>query len=108
VNPATSNDAIIEVLGMVDMVLVMSVNPGFGGQTFIPRAVEKVSELAWMCGELGIDPLIQVDGGITLETGPLVAAEGARVLVAGNAVFGQPDPVAAMNAIRAAAADAIT
>ncbi len=107
VNPATSNDAIIEVLGMVDMVLIMSVNPGFGGQTFIPRSVEKVSELAWMCGELGLDPLIQVDGGITLETAPLVAAEGARVLVAGNAVFGAADPVAAMNAIRAAAEAAI-
>ena len=107
VNPATPVDAIIEVLGMVDMVLIMSVNPGFGGQAFIGRAAEKVSELAWMCGELGIDPLIQIDGGITLETAPLVSAEGARVLVAGNAVFGQSDPVAAMQAIRVAAQAAI-
>jgi ribulose-phosphate 3-epimerase len=107
VNPATPVDAIIEVLGLVDMILIMSVNPGFGGQTFIPRAAEKVAELTWMCGELGIEPLIQVDGGITIETAPLVSAEGARVLVAGNAVFGQPDPVAAMQAIRAAAEAAI-
>jgi ribulose-phosphate 3-epimerase len=60
-----------------------------------------------MFGELGISPLIQVDGGITLETAPAVAADGARVLVAGNAIFGQQDPVAAMNAIRAAAEAAI-
>jgi ribulose-phosphate 3-epimerase len=107
INPATSVDSIIEVLHIVDMVLIMSVNPGFGGQSFIPRAAEKVAELTWMFGELGISPLIQVDGGITLETAPAVAADGARVLVAGNAIFGQQDPVAAMNAIRAAAEAAI-
>jgi ribulose-phosphate 3-epimerase len=59
-----------------------------------------------MLGELGLSPLIQVDGGITRETAPLVAEAGARVLVAGNAVFAQPDPVAAMNLIRAAAQEA--
>jgi ribulose-phosphate 3-epimerase len=106
VNPATSVDSIIEVLGIVDMVLIMSVNPGFSGQSFIERATEKVSELSWMLGELGLSPLIQVDGGITRETAPLVAEAGARVLVAGNAVFGEPDPVAAMNLIRAAAREA--
>ena len=102
-NPATPIDSIVEVIEMVDMVLVMSVNPGFGGQSFIERSVEKVAEIAWMADQLGIEPLIQVDGGITVETAPLVAEAGARCLVAGNAVYGQPDPAAAMNAIRDAA-----
>jgi len=103
VNPGTSVDQIIEVLGLVDMILIMSVNPGFSGQNFIERSVEKVSELAWMCGELGISPMIQVDGGINTTTAPMVAEAGARCLVAGNAVFGEPDPIAAIAAIRAAA-----
>jgi len=102
-NPATPVDSIIEVLEMVDMVLIMSVNPGFGGQSFIERSVEKVAEIAWMAEQLGIEPLIQVDGGITTETAPAVVEAGARCLVAGNAVYAQPDPAAAMNAIRASA-----
>ncbi len=101
-NPSTGVDSIVEVIGMVDMILVMSVNPGFGGQSFIERSVEKVSEIAWMCEQLGIEPLIQVDGGITTETAPLVVEAGARCLVAGNAVYGHSDPAAAMNAIRSA------
>ncbi len=108
VNPATSVDQLIEVLGIVDMILIMSVNPGFGGQSFIDRTVEKVGELAWMCGELGLSPLIQVDGGINTTTAPLVAEAGARCLVAGNAVFCEPDPVAAITAIRNAAQAAIS
>ena len=94
VNPGTPVDSLVEVLGLVDMVLVMSVNPGFGGQSFIERSVEKVAELRWMCDQLGLDPLIQVDGGINAETAALVAAAGANCLVAGNAVFGAPDPKA--------------
>jgi len=100
-------DALVEVIAMVDMILVMSVNPGFGGQSFIPRSAEKIAEIAWMAEQLGVDPLIQVDGGITVETAPLVAAAGARCLVAGNAVYGTPDPAAAMNAIRAVAQGAL-
>jgi len=107
VNPGTSVDQLVEVLGIVDMILVMSVNPGFGGQSFIERSVEKVSELSWMCGELGLSPMIQVDGGITTATAPLVTEVGARCLVAGNAVFGEPDPIAAITAIRAAAEAAL-
>jgi ribulose-phosphate 3-epimerase len=103
VNPGTPVDSLIEVIGMVDMVLVMSVNPGFGGQSFIERSVEKVAELRWMCDQLGIDPILQVDGGINRETAALVAAAGATCLVAGNAVFGAPDPKAAIAEIRAAA-----
>jgi ribulose-phosphate 3-epimerase len=106
-NPATSVDTIVEVIGLVDMILIMSVNPGFGGQSFIDRSVEKVAEVAWMVDQLDASPLIQVDGGITTATAPLVAAAGARCLVAGNAVYGEPDPAAAMNAIRSAAQTAI-
>jgi ribulose-phosphate 3-epimerase len=107
VNPGTPVDGLIEVLGMVDMILVMSVNPGFGGQAFIERSVEKVSEIAWMCEQLGANPIIQVDGGINAETAALVAAAGARSLVAGNAVYGAEDPAAAIAEIRAAALAAI-
>jgi len=108
VNPGTAIDSLIEVIGMVDLVLVMSVNPGFGGQSFIDRSVEKVTELRWMCEQLGIDPIIQVDGGINTETAALVAAAGANCLVAGNAVFGAEDPKAAIAAIRASADGART
>lgn len=106
-NPATPVGSVRDVLGEVDMVLIMSVNPGFGGQAFIERSVERIAELAEMCEDEGVSPIIQVDGGITLATAPLVAGVGARSLVAGNAVFGQSDPGAAMNAIREAAASAI-
>jgi ribulose-phosphate 3-epimerase len=107
VNPGTSVDGLIEVLGLVDMILIMSVNPGFGGQTFIERSVEKVSEIAWMCEQLGASPIIQVDGGINAETVGLVAAAGARCFVAGNAVYGAEDPAAAIAEIRAAAVASI-
>ncbi len=103
VNPGTPVDSLIEILGMVDMVLVMSVNPGFGGQSFIERSVEKVAELRWMCDQMGIEPIIQVDGGINAQTAGLVAAAGANCLVAGNAVFAAPDPKAAIAEIRDAA-----
>ncbi|TLM80322.1 MAG: ribulose-phosphate 3-epimerase [Actinobacteria bacterium] len=102
-NPATPVESIADALPLVDMVLVMSVVPGFGGQSFIPESVEKVRRVVAMCAEAGVSPLVQVDGGITVETAPLVAAVGAQALVAGNAVFAEADPGAAMNAIRAAA-----
>jgi ribulose-phosphate 3-epimerase len=101
-NPTTPASAVQEYLNEVDMVLVMSVNPGFGGQRFIPESVEKVREIASMCAECGVRPLIEVDGGIDEATAPLVCAAGARVLVAGNAVFGRPDPGEALQAIRQA------
>jgi ribulose-phosphate 3-epimerase len=107
VNPGTPVDGLIEVLSMVDMILVMSVNPGFSGQAFIERSVEKVTEIAWMCEQLGASPIIQVDGGINAETVGPVATAGARCFVAGNAVYGVPDPAAAIAKIRAAAAAAI-
>lgn len=106
-NPATNVESIRDVIGSVDMVLLMSVNPGFGGQKFISRTIDKLTALSKMCAEEGVAPLIQVDGGIDLNTAPLAASAGARCLVAGNAVFCQDDPVAAMNAIREAAQAAI-
>ncbi|MFN3350462.1 ribulose-phosphate 3-epimerase [Pseudorhodoplanes sp.] len=84
-NPATPESTIEHVLDLVDLVLVMSVNPGFGGQAFIPAAAEKVARIRTMIGARPID--IEVDGGITAETAPKVAAAGANVLVAGSAVF---------------------
>ncbi len=84
-NPATPVSTIENVIDIVDLVLVMSVNPGFGGQSFIPAAVDKIARVRALAGSRPID--IEVDGGITAETAPLVARAGANVLVAGSAVF---------------------
>jgi len=105
-NPATPVSSVSEVLGLADYVLLMSVNPGFGGQSFIAETVDKVRELAALCAERGVNPIIQVDGGINAETAALVAAAGARCLVAGNSVYGAADPTAAVAAIRGAAESA--
>lgn len=102
-NPATPVDVLRDVIGELDYVLLMSVNPGFGGQAFIEHTPEKVAGLARLCADAGVEPIIEVDGGIDVRTAPLVAAAGARMLVAGNAVFGASDPVAAVEEIRAAA-----
>ncbi len=98
-NPATSLSTLDYILPDLDMVLLMSVNPGFGGQKFI-NIVPKLERLMEMCKEQGVSPLIQVDGGITPETAPLVVNAGANVLVAGSAVFGKPDRKAAIEALR--------
>jgi ribulose-phosphate 3-epimerase len=84
-NPHTPEDCLRYILDRVDLVLVMSVNPGFGGQSFIPTAVDKIARIRDMLGGREVD--IQVDGGITAETAPAVVAAGATVLVAGSAVF---------------------
>jgi ribulose-phosphate 3-epimerase len=104
-NPATPLSAIELVLSQVDLILIMTVNPGFGGQAFIPAAVDKIARLRALAGGRPID--IEVDGGITPETAPLVARAGANVLVAGSAVFkgGNADAYRAnIAAIRNAAA----
>ena len=103
-NPSTPESAIEYVLDRLDLVLVMTVNPGFGGQAFIPAVVEKVRRLRAMIGTRPIR--IEIDGGVTPETAPLVAAAGAGVLVAGSAVFqggGEAAYKANIDAIRAAA-----
>ena len=105
INPATPESSIEYVLDMLDLVLVMSVNPGFGGQAFIKSAVEKIARIKAMVGARPID--IEVDGGITPETAPLVTTAGANVLVAGSAVFkgGTQDAYrSTISAIRNAAA----
>jgi ribulose-phosphate 3-epimerase len=104
-NPGTAVDSIEPVIDLVDLILVMSVNPGFGGQAFIPFAAEKIARLRALAGGRPID--IEVDGGITPETAPTVVQAGANVLVAGSAVFkgGKPDAYRAnIAAIRNAAA----
>ena len=103
INPETAVERIEdEVLRELDMVLVMSVHPGFGGQSYIPASAGKVAEVKARCEALGVQPLIEVDGGIDPVTAPLVTAAGATMLVAGSAVFKHEDRAAAIAAIRAA------
>ena len=92
INPATPVHTLEEVLDLVDFVLVMSVNPGFGGQKFIPGSLEKIRQLAALRQARRLDFRIEVDGGIALDTVGAVVQAGAEVLVAGNAVFGKGDP----------------
>ena len=92
INPATPVETLTEVLGIVDYVLVMSVNPGFGAQQFIPRAVHKIRKLEQLRADRRLNYRIEVDGGIALGTVAEVVQAGAEILVAGNAVFGQGDP----------------
>lgn len=100
-NPATPLSTIREVIEDVDLVLIMTVNPGFGGQAFIPATLRKLRELKEWKRELGLEQLrVEVDGGITADTAPLVVEAGADVLVAGNAVFGQVDRKQAIANIR--------
>jgi ribulose-phosphate 3-epimerase len=103
-NPATPVAALEQIAGDVDFVLVMSVNPGFGGQTFIPRSESKVREVREALDRAGNSAaLIEIDGGIDLQTAARVVAAGARILVAGNAVFNSPDPERATRELKAAA-----
>ncbi len=103
-NPSTPPQAVEYVLADVDLVLVMTVNPGFGGQRFIEGQLPKIRRLRAMIDALpGPKPLLEVDGGIDPETTPLVVDAGAEMLVAGNAIFGRPDRQEAIAAIRAAA-----
>jgi ribulose-phosphate 3-epimerase len=92
INPATPVETLTEILDIVDYVLVMSVNPGFGGQKFIPGAVHKIGRLNDIRQSRGLKYRIEVDGGIALDTVGDVVRAGAEILVAGNAVFGQGDP----------------
>ena len=108
-NPATPENVIEYVLDRLDLILLMTVNPGFAGQAFIPSVVEKIARIKAMIGARPID--IEIDGGVTPETAPLVAAAGANVLVAGSAVFkGGTEEAYISNiaAIRAAADDALS
>jgi len=92
INPATPVDTLSEVLDIVDYVLVMSVNPGFGAQAFIPGSVHKIRQLDEIRAQRRLNYRIEVDGGIAVDTIPDVVRAGAEILVAGNAVFGHGDP----------------
>jgi ribulose-phosphate 3-epimerase len=102
-NPATPAITISEVLGIVEMVLVMTVNPGFGGQEFIPQTLGKIQQVRNAIRQRGLNCDIEVDGGINVETVPLVVEAGADVLVAGSSVYGEKDGVGpAIQRLRAA------
>jgi ribulose-phosphate 3-epimerase len=92
INPATPVQSLTEVLEMVDYVLVMSVNPGFGGQKFLPSSLHKMRHLAEIRSQRNLNFRIEVDGGVALDTVVEVVRAGAEILVAGNAVFGKGDP----------------
>jgi ribulose-phosphate 3-epimerase len=106
INPATPVDTLTEVLDMVDYVLVMSVNPGFGAQKFIPGALHKLTHLARIREERNLSYRIEVDGGVSLETIQQIVRAGAEILVAGNAVFGKGDARANAQSLMKAAFEA--
>jgi ribulose-phosphate 3-epimerase len=99
-NPGTPVTAVEPFIPLVDMVMIMSVHPGFSGQSFIESSTYKVAAVVEFARSCGVNPLIEVDGGITVEIAPLVTEQGADVLVAGNAIFAAPDPLAALQQIR--------
>jgi ribulose-phosphate 3-epimerase len=103
INPATPAGALSDIALDLDFVLVMSVNPGFGGQAIIPHSLDKVRAVRAVLDDAGSNAPIEIDGGIDLTTAAAVVAAGASILVAGHAIFGTPDPEAATRALRHAA-----
>ncbi|GAC1438413.1 MAG: ribulose-phosphate 3-epimerase [Sediminibacterium sp.] len=99
-NPHTPVGTLADVLGDVDLVCLMSVNPGFGGQQFIPHTINKIRALKHMIKEKNLHTLIEIDGGVTLNNAPAILHAGADVLVAGNTVFRSPDPIATIAALK--------
>jgi ribulose-phosphate 3-epimerase len=105
-DPASPPELVEYVLHLCDIILVMTVNPGFGGQTFLPEMLPKIRRLRALCRERGLAPVIEVDGGENTATAAQAAAAGATAIVAGSAIFGAKDYRAAIAAIRASAAAA--
>lgn len=101
VNPHTSVDLLKDIIAEVDLVCLMSVNPGFGGQSFIPRTINKIKQLKSIINEASSNCLIEIDGGVTLENAKDIITAGADVLVAGNTVFKSADPKATIAALKA-------
>lgn len=101
IKPCTPAESVFPLLPLCDMVLVMSVEPGFGGQKFMPSALDKLSALREECKRQGLDILLEVDGGINQDTAPLAVAAGANVLVAGNYIFSAEDMAARVKEIKA-------
>ena len=102
-NPATPIDAVEHVLDMLSMVLVMSVNPGFGGQKLIPAALPKLAELRRRIDAAGLDVSLEIDGGVKVENVARAAAAGADVIVSGSGIFQTPDYAATIAALRQSA-----
>lgn len=102
-NPGTSPECLRYVMGDFDLVLVMTVNPGFGGQKMIMSSVEKIAEIRKMLDDAGCDAIIAVDGGVSLETAPALLEKGANMLIAGSALYGAEDAGAFVKALRAQA-----
>lgn len=92
INPATPIESLNDTISEIDLICIMSVNPGFGGQKFIPQTIEKIKALRKIINEKGYNVLLEVDGGVTLENAPSILAAGADVLVAGNTIFKSSDP----------------
>lgn len=102
-NPHTPVHLLEDILADLDLVLIMSVNPGFGGQQFIPRTIEKIKALRRMIDAAGLETLIEIDGGVTVKNAPLLIQAGADVLVAGSTVFKADDPKNAIRLLKEAA-----
>ncbi len=101
INPHTPVNALMDVLADIDLVCMMSVNPGFGGQSFIPHTLKKIKDLKQIIKEMGVNVLIEIDGGVTLENARSIIDAGADVLVAGNTVFKSADPIATIASLKA-------
>ncbi len=99
-NPHTPVESLCDILQDVDHVLIMSVNPGFGGQSFIPHTYQKIRTLKRMLHERGLSTLVEIDGGVTIENAGSIVRSGADVLVAGNTVFKSADPMATIRALK--------
>lgn len=99
-NPATPVEMLVNVLDLVDVIMVMTVNPGFGGQAFIRSQLSKIATLRQMIDDSGREIILQIDGGITPQTAPEVLKAGATCLIAGTAIYGTPDYQAAITALR--------
>ena len=107
INPSTPAAALEAIAGDLDYVVVMSVNPGFGGQTFIPHSLDKIRRVRALLAAAGSSAPIEIDGGVDATNIEAIAAAGASIFVAGNAIFGSPDPEAATRALRARAERAL-
>ena len=107
-NPATPVSALSDIISDLDLVLIMSVNPGFGGQKFIPNTLRKLREVRALAAERGVSPLVEVDGGVGAANATQIVEAGANVLVAGSAVYGASDRAAAISEIRDAGRQGLT
>jgi ribulose-phosphate 3-epimerase len=99
-DPASPIELVTYVLHLCDVILVMTVNPGFSGQGFLPEMLPKISCLRDLCDRKGLDPVIEIDGGVNCSSAPAAVEAGANAVVAGSAIFGAPDYAAAISAIR--------